>query len=110
MSTKSGKEMGGVRGTLLHWWCLCKAVGQPLQKLVWKVLKRLKRELAYDWTLSSYQAEDSKPETLAHSCPTAVFTMAKQNQPRHSPGEVGQWYIHANEFYSSRKKQTTSSA
>lgn len=102
--------MGGVRGTLLHWWCWCKAVGQPLQKLVWKVLKRLKRELAYDQDTQRYQAEDSKPETLAHSCPTAVFTMAKQNQPRHSPGEVGQWYIHANEFYSSRKNQTTSSA
>ena len=37
----------GEKGTLLHCWWECKLV-QPLWKTVWKFLKKLKTELAYD--------------------------------------------------------------
>ena len=37
----------GERGSLLHCWCQCKLV-QPLWKIVWRFLKKLKIELPYD--------------------------------------------------------------
>lgn len=101
MSTKSGKEMGGVRGTLLHWWCQCKAVGQPLQKLMWKVLKRLKRELAYDQDTQRYQAEDSKPDT---------HTFMSYRSIHYGHADSAEALTRRGEFDSSRKNQTTSSA
>ena len=37
----------GEKGTLLHYWLECKLM-QPLQKTVWKFLKKLKIELPYN--------------------------------------------------------------
>ena len=37
----------GEKGTLLHCWWECKLV-QPLWRTVWRVLKKLERELPYD--------------------------------------------------------------
>ena len=37
----------GERGTLLHYWWECKPV-QPLWRIVWRFLKKLKIELPYD--------------------------------------------------------------
>ena len=37
----------GQKGTLLHCWWECK-LAQPLQKAVWRFLKKLKIELLYD--------------------------------------------------------------
>jgi hypothetical protein len=37
----------GENGTPIHCWCECK-LGQPLWKIVWRLLKKLKIELPYD--------------------------------------------------------------
>jgi hypothetical protein len=41
----------GETGTLMHCWWECKSV-QPLWKLIWRFLKKLKIELPYDWVIS----------------------------------------------------------
>ena len=37
----------GERGKLLHWWWECRLV-QPLRKVVWRYLKKLKMDLPFD--------------------------------------------------------------
>jgi hypothetical protein len=40
----------GEKGILIHYWWKCKLV-QPLWKMVWRFLKKLKIELPYDPTI-----------------------------------------------------------
>ena len=37
----------GEKGTPVHWWYECKLI-QPLWKILWRSLKKLKTELPYD--------------------------------------------------------------
>ena len=41
----------GVKGTLLHWWWKYKVI-QPLWRIVWRLLKKLKIELLHDLAIS----------------------------------------------------------
>ena len=75
----------GEKGTLLHHWWECKLV-QPLQKAVWRLLKKLKIELPYDPAIpviypdkTVIQKDTCTPMFIA----AALFTIAKTwKQPR----------------------------
>ena len=57
----------GEKGTLLHCWWECKLV-QPLWKIVWRFLKKLKIELPYDPAipLLGISEENSNSKTYMH--------------------------------------------
>ena len=100
----------GEIGTLAHYWCECKII-QPLQNTVWRFLKILKIDVAYDSAiplLSIYpkelQAGSQRPMFV-----TALFTIAKMwKQPKHPLMEEWihkMWYKHTVEYYSVLKRK-----
>ena len=64
----------GEKGTLLHCWWECKLV-QPLWRTVWKFLKKLKIELAYDPAISLLGTYLEKTILQKDTC-TPVFIAA----------------------------------
>ena len=91
----------GEKGTLLHCWWECKLV-QPLWKIVWRFLKKLKIELSYDPAIplpgiyldkTIIQNDTCTPMFIA-----ALFTIARTwKQPKHPPTEEWikeMWYIY----------------
>ena len=101
----------GEKGTLVHCWWECRLV-QPLWKIVWNSLKKLKMELA----IPLLELYPKKPETSIQKnlCTpmfiTVQFTIAKcWKQPKcPSVNEWTKklWYIYMMEYYiAERSKQ-----
>jgi hypothetical protein len=70
------------KGTLIYFWWECKLV-QPLWKMVWRLLKKLKLELPYNPVISLLRIYPKKCESdynKGTSIPVfiaALFTIAK---------------------------------
>lgn len=110
----------GERGTLLHCWWECKLV-QPLWKAVWRFLKKLKTEIAFDPGIpllgispknaaAQFEKDICTPMFIA-----ALFTIAKKwKQPKCPSVDEwikNMWYIYRMEYYSAiRRKQIIPSA
>ena len=76
----------GEKGTLLHCWWECKLM-QPLQRTVWRFLKKLKIELPYDPAIPLLGIYPEKTIIQKESCTTmfiaALFTIARTwKQPK----------------------------
>ena len=100
------------KGTLPHSWWECKLV-LPLQRTVWRVLKRLKPELPYDAPvplLGIYQKTIVRKDTFIPVFTAALFAIIKTwKQPTCLSTE--EWikrmwyvYIYTVEYYSAIKK------
>ena len=76
----------GEKRTLLHCWWECKLV-QPLWRTVWRVLKKLEIELAYDPAIPMLGIHTKEARTERDTCTpmfiTELFTIARTwKQPR----------------------------
>ena len=76
----------GEKGTLLHCWWECKLI-QPLQKTVWRFLRKLKRELPYDPAIPLLTIYPDKTIIQEDACTlmfiAALFKIAKTwKQPK----------------------------
>ena len=103
----------GEKGTLVYCWWECRLV-QPLWKIVWNFLRKLKMELPFDLKIPMLGLYPKNPETLIQRnlCTpmfiAAQFTIAKSwKQPRCI--SVNEWinrlvYLH-NRILCSRKKE-----
>ena len=114
-STKSKFWRGyGEKRTLVHCWWECR-LAQPLWKIVWNFLKKLKTELPFDpsFPLLGLYPENSETLTQKNLCTpmfiAAQFTMAKcWKQPKFpSVNEwiKKQWYIYTIECYTAEKRR-----
>ena len=91
----------------------CKLV-QPLQRTVWRFLKKLEIELPYDQAipLLGIHTEETRIErdTCTSMFITALFTIARTwTQPRCPSADEWirkLWYIYTMEYYSAIKKNT----
>ena len=103
----------GEMGTLLHCWWECKLV-QPLWRIVWRFLKKLKTDLPYDPAILilGIYPENTKTLIQKDTCTpifiAALFTIAKtQKQPK-CPWTYEwlkkMWYIYTMEYYSAIKR------
>ena len=102
----------GEKGTLLYCWWECKLV-QPLWRTVWRVLKKLERELPYNPEFPLLGIHTKEPRIERDTCTpmftAAWFTIARTwKQPRCSSADEWirkLWYIHTMEYYSAIKKE-----
>ena len=104
----------GSKRTLLRCWWECKLV-QPLCKIVWRFLKKLKMELPYDPTIPLLGIYMEKTQTLIRkdTCTprfiAALFTVAKTWKQFKCPSTdewtKKMWYIYTMEYYSAIKKE-----
>ena len=100
----------GENGTLLHCWRECKLI-QPLQRAVWRFLKKLGLELVYDPTSPLWGINPEKIITERDACiPMVVvahFTIARTWKQTRCPlaDEWIQklWYRYTMEYYSTMK-------
>ena len=105
----------GEKGTLLHCWWECKLV-QPLWRMAWRFLPKLKIELPYDPAipLLGIHTEETRIErdtctptfiaALGHESPRTWNTIARTwKQPR-CPWIRKLWYIYTMQYYSALKK------
>ena len=101
----------GEKGTLLHCWWECKLV-QPLWRIVWRFLKKLKLELPHDPAVPLLGIYPEKNIIWKDTC-TPVFTAAlftiaetwKQPKcPLTAEWIKKMWYIYTMECYSAIKK------
>ena len=91
----------GEKGTLLHCWWECKLV-QPLWRTVWRVLKKLERELPYDPAipLLGIHTKETRIErdTCAPMFTAALFTTARTWKQPKGPSAAERkrklWYVH----------------
>ena len=104
----------GERETLLHCWWECRMV-QPLWKVVWRYLRKLKMELPYDPAIPLLGIYPKKPETLIWkniSIPmfiAALFTITKIWKQPKCPS-VNEWIkqlwdIYTVEYHSAINKK-----
>ena len=112
MSTNSKFWKGcGEKGMLFHCWWKCKLI-QPLQKTIWRFLKRLEIKLPYDPAipLLSIYPQETKIEKDICIPYAALFTIARTwKQPRYLSTDEWikkLWYIYTMEYYSDIKKGT----
>ena len=99
------------KGALLHCWWECKLV-QPLWRIVWRFLKKLKIELPYDPAVPLLGIYMEKTLIGKDTCTSvfiaALFTIAKtQKQPKLTLTDEWIkkiWYIYTMEYYSAIKK------
>ena len=97
--------------TLLHCWWECKLV-QPLWRIVWRFLKKLKIELPYDPAILLLGIYPEKNMVRKDTCTpmfiAALFTIAKTwKQPKCPLTDrwiKKMWYIYTMEYYSAIKK------
>ena len=98
-------------GMLLHCLWECKLI-QPLQKTIWRFLKRLEIKLPYDPAipLLSIYPQETKIEKDICIPYAALFTIARTwKQPRYLSTDEWikkLWYIYTMEYYSDIKKGT----
>ena len=104
----------GERGTLLHCWWECKLV-QPLWRIVWRCLKKLKRVWSSNPTLKHISKKNMvQKNTFIPTFIAALFTMAKTwKQPKCPSTEEWikkMWHTHTHthvytmEYYLAIKK------
>ena len=99
----------GEKGTLLHCWWECKLI---LWRTVWRILKKLKRELSYDPAIPLLGIYPEKTIIQKESCTamfiTALFTIARTwKQPKCPLTEEWikkMWHIYTMEYYSTIKR------
>ena len=99
------------KGTLSHCWWECKLV-QPLQRTVWRFLKKLGIELPYDPAIPLLGIHLKKIKSERDTCTTvfivALFTIARTwKQPRCPSADEWirkLWYIYTMKYYSAVKK------
>ena len=99
------------KGTLVHCWWECKLV-QPLWKTVWRFLRKLKIELAYDPAIPLLGIYPDKTIIQKDTCmpmfTAALFTIAmtwKQLKcPLTDEWIKKIWYIYTMEYFSAIKK------
>ena len=104
----------GEKGTLLHCWWECKLI-QPLQRTLWRFLKKLKIELPYDPAipLLVYRIYPEKTVIQKDKCTpmfiAALFTIARTwKQPKCPLTDEWikkMWHIDTVEYYSAIKKK-----
>ena len=101
----------GEKGTLLHCWWECKLV-QPLWRTVWRFLKKLKIELAYDLAISLLEyLKKNENVNLKNTCTSmfieTLFTIAKICKPPKCPSTdewiKKMWFVHTMDYYSAKK-------
>ena len=84
----------GEKGTLLHCWWKYKLV-QPLWRIVWKFLKKLKIELPYDPTIPLLGTYPEKNMFLKDTCipvfVVALFTIANTWKQPKCPLTTEEW-------------------
>ena len=101
----------GKMGTLLHCWWECKLV-QPLQKIVWRYLRKLNVELPHDPAIPLLGIHPDKTfiekDTYTPTFIAALFTIAntwKQlKYPLTEKWIKKMWYIYTMGYYSAIKK------
>ena len=84
---------------------------QPLWKIVWRFLKKLKIELPYDPAIRLLGIYPDKTIIQKDTCTpmftAALFTIAKtwkQSKCSLTDKWIKMWYIHTMEYYSATKK------
>jgi hypothetical protein len=112
VTTNVGKDGVG-EGTLIHCWSECKLV-QPLWKIVWRLLKKLKIDLPYDpaTALLRIYPKDYESGYYKGTCTpmfiAALFTTSKLWKHSRCPTTdewiKKMWYLYTMEFYSATKK------
>ena len=103
----------GEKGSLLHCWWECKLV-QTLWRTVWRFLKKLEIELAYDPAipLLGIHTEETRSErdTCTPIFTATLFLIARTwKQPRFPSADQWirkLWYIYTKEYHSNIKKNT----
>ena len=101
----------GEKGTLLHCWWECKLI-QPLQKILWRFLKKLKLEIPYDPAIPLLGIYPEKTiiqkETCTKMFTAALFTIARTwKQPKCPSTDEWikkMWHIYTMEYYSAMKR------
>ena len=94
----------GEKGTLLHCWWECKLI-QPLRKMVWRFLKKLRIKSPYDPAIPLLGIYPKETETKKDTCiplfTAALFTIARtRKQPRYASTDEWikkLWYIYTME-------------
>ena len=97
-------------GTLPHCWQECKLV-QPLWRIVWRFLNKLKTELTYDPAIPFLGIYPEKNMIWKDACTpmfiAALFIIAKIWKQSKCPSTEGwikkMWYIYTMEYYSAIK-------
>ena len=100
----------GEKGTLVHCWWDCKLV-QPLWKIVWRFLRKLKIELPFDPAIPLLGIYAGKTMTRKDTCTpmfiAALYTIAMTwKQPKCPLMEEWiqkMWYMYTTEYYSAIK-------
>ena len=100
------------KGTLFHCWWECKLT-QPLQKIVWRFLKKLGTEAAYGPAIPLLGIRPEETRTGKDTCSfftAALFTIARTwKQPRCPSTDewiTMLWYVYTMEYYSAIKWNT----
>ena len=101
------------KGTLLHCWWECK-LEQPLWRTVWRFLKKLEIELAYDPEIPLLGIHTKETRIERDMCTPmfikALFIIAwTWKQPRCPSADEWVrmlWYIYTMEYYSAIRKNT----
>ena len=102
----------GEKGTLLHCWWEYKLI-QPLWRTVWRFLRKLKRELAYDPKIPLLGIYPEKTIIQKDTCTrmfiAALFTIARSWMQPKCPSTdewiKKMWYIYTMEYYSAIKRK-----
>ena len=100
----------GEKRTLLCWWWECNLV-QPLWKIVWRFLRKLKTELPHDPAIPLLSMYPGKTIIWKDICTpifiAVLFTIARPwEQPKWPSTDEWikkMWYIHTMEYYSAIK-------
>ena len=101
----------GVKGTFLYCWWECKLL-QPLWRTMWRFLKKLEIELAYDSAIPLMGIHTEETRTERHTCipmfTAALFVIAWTWKQRRCPSADEwirkPWYIYTMEYYSAIKR------